>query len=288
MFIKTRDNMYIPMIETGDNNVYDGTGRNARRSRDWHQLYFEDGRLVHTREEIMQEVDRRIEKVVQKHVNKPKDSSVKECWTIEEIRQSYGYFAAIAISGNHTTNTSARQVRNFFLRGFEQAVSMDNERVIMDLHWCTGYPNYEHRYFSSEEELLKAWNEERSNGHTLWLSYKGCAESLWLEHHRKAVRRERSSKQPEEMELSQVMKYSDYEKQAKVGERILVKTGDLSRRRIYSRQDVYKVVSTTDQDGIILRKHGCRILRYFPRTSGSYGYLYAAILTDDEYEKLSA
>lgn len=289
IFIKIKDDKYIPMIELGDNNCYEDSGPNARRCRSWQQWNLVgDRKLAHTREEIMQDVEKMIDDKKQKYVNKPKERyEGNGTWTNDDIERQFGYFSGYAVAGKHCNDTSAQQVRNFFQRGFEQAVSMDTDYVTLDLHWCVKYPEYKHRYISNEEELLSAWDEELANGNNPWLSYYLCAENLWEQH-----RRKKSKKMvctiPEEMTLSHVMRYCDYEQQAKVGDRILVKTSSLTKTDVYKRRDVYTVVSTSYKDGTLLRKHGCRKSVYFPKTAWSYGNLYAAVLTNEEYKKLYA
>lgn len=293
MFIKTKDDKYIPMIELGDNNCYENSGRNARRSRSWQQWNLVgDRKLAHTREKIMQDVEKMIDDKKQRFANKPKqnifhEDTCKEFWTIEDVERQFGYFSGYAVAGKHCNDTSAQQIRNFFQRGFEQAVSMDTDHVVLDLHWCTKYPEYMHRYISNEEELLSAWDEELANGNNAWLTYHLCAENLWKQHRRKR-NKQKVCKIPEEITLSHIMRYCDYEQQAKVGDRILVGTSSLTRTDVYKRRDVYKVVSTSYKDGTLLRKHGCRHGVFFPKTSWSYSNLYAAVLTEEEYKKMYA
>ena len=295
MFVKLSNGKYIPMVETGDNNTYTATATGQKRSRDWQQWIIGKNYkgLAYTAEEIMGYVESVIDEEKREHVNKPKNIYKEDCneyWTYDEIERNLGYFTCIAVSGRHCNDTSAQQVRNFFRRGMEQAVSFEADNLTLDLHWCSEYPNYEHRYVTSEQELMEAWQTLHAEGKkTIWIDFGGYAvERLWETHRHKAPAREKKQTVLTAQTLSRVMSYSDYEKIAKEGDRVLVMASDLTRTSIWSRKKVYTVVRTNDPDGTILRKHGGRNSVYFPRDSWSYGCLMAAILTDEEYKKLAA
>lgn len=129
MFVKMSDGRYIPLVEIGDNNVYDiSWNGHQRRSRDWQQWVIgkQHDKLAFTKSEIMNEVERVIN-IEKERVGKPyADYEHKDgVYTEQEIEKHWGYYSGIAIEGQHCNNTSAQQVRNFFLRGFEQAVTFD-------------------------------------------------------------------------------------------------------------------------------------------------------------------
>lgn len=189
MFVKLSDGRFIPMVEMGDNNVRDWNGR---RSRSWQQWVIGKSFKTfpaYTKDEIMAEVECVINNE-KKRVGQPyADYEHKEgVYTEQEIEQHWGYYSCIAISGRHCNTTTAQQFRNFFLKGFEQAVTFD-EDVTIDLHWCTEYPNWEHRYVHSEQELRQTWEELKSEKRSIWLAYSGCADRLYEEHRRKVAPR---------------------------------------------------------------------------------------------------
>ena len=200
MFVKMSDGKYIPLVEMGDNNVWECDNR--RRARSWQQLIINGNYkgLAYSREEIMQYVESLVD-IEKKRVGKPyEDYEHKEgVYTEKEIEQRWGYYSCIAISGNgHCNNTSAQQWRNFMQKGFDQAVSFETDReVILDLHWCTEYPHYEHRLVKSEQELVQTWEELKDIGRDIWISYGYgyYADRLW-ERHRK--RTEKKPQQPKD------------------------------------------------------------------------------------------
>lgn len=193
MFVKMSDGKYIPLVEMGDNNVYDVTWRGrGRRSREWQQWVIDRKRLTYTRDEIMDSVEDMINKYKEQYANKPKpDYEHSEgIWTEHDVEKRFGYFSALAIDGNgHCNITSAQQVRNFFLKGFEQAVSFDEPNLILDLHWCTEYPHYEHRKATTEQELLTLWEELKAEKRDIWVGYGSWVEFLWDKHRRRTERK---------------------------------------------------------------------------------------------------
>ena len=191
MFVKMSDGKYIPLVEMGSNNVWECDLR--RRARSWQQLVIgkQYKTLAFSREEIMQYVESMID-VEKERVGKPYESyrHKEGVYTEQEIEQEWGYFSAIAISGNgHCNYTTAQMWRNFMLKGFDQAVSFETDReLVLDLHYSTEYPHTEHRYVKSEEELLATWEELKNIDRDIWVGYGFCADSLWERHRKRAER----------------------------------------------------------------------------------------------------
>lgn len=231
MFVRMSDGKYVPLVEMGDNNVWEWGNR--RRARSWHQLVIgkQYKRLAFSREEIMQHVESMIDSEKER-VGKPyADYEHKEgVYTEKEIEQRWGYYSGVAISGNgHCNNTSAQQFRNFILKGFDQAVSFETDRELeLDLHWCTEYPHWEHRYVKSEEELVQVWNELQGINHSIWVSYH-YSDCLWERHRKRAEKR-----QPVEHTTAWVVK---------IGYRYVEK---MSSRRLWhsSRMEYAKIYAT--------------------------------------------
>ena len=191
MFVKLSNGKYIPLVEIGDNNVYDCSGR---RSRSWQQ-WIVGGQhkcLAFTRNEIMNEVESVIDEQKARYANKPiPEYEHKEgIYTEQDIEKRFGYFSGIAISGRHCNDTTAQQFRNFFLKGFDQAVTFAEESLELDLHWCPEYPNYKHRYVKSEQELTEAWEELQSSKCDIWISYRGSGDYLWEKYRKRAKPRQ--------------------------------------------------------------------------------------------------
>ena len=195
MFIKMSDGRYIPLVEIGDNNVYDiSWNGHQRRSRNWQQWVIGKQRekLAFTKSEIMNDVERMIN-IEKERVGKPYASyeNKEGVYTEQEIEKNWGYYAGIAIEGQHCNKTSAQQVRNFFLKGFEQAVTFD-ECEELKLTWCTGYPNYERCNVKSEEELMTVYEGLTIPGCHVTVSFCRWTEYLWDKH------RKRAEKKPQE------------------------------------------------------------------------------------------
>lgn len=196
MFVKLNDNKFIPLIETGSNNCYDimWNGR-ERRERSWHQLRIQ-GRhndFAFTREEIMQEVERWIDDEKEQHANKPKPEYYHDTtpFTEKDIESHFGYFAGMAIEGRNTGDTTAQQVRNFFLKGFEQAVDMAEETPTINLTWNTRNgekTEYHHHNATTEKDITDKWNELTAEGREVWIGYY-CADYLYEQHRRRAVKK---------------------------------------------------------------------------------------------------
>lgn len=194
MFVKMSDGRFIPMVEMGDNNVWEAGNR--RRARGWQQWSIGKGNAfpVYTREEIMADVERMIDHEKERVGLPYADYEHKNgCYTDQEIEKNFGYYSCIAIEGRHCNNTSAQMVRNFFLKGFEQAVSFDEDKgdLHIELHWCTEYPHWERRCADTEEELLRLWDELKDSGKSLWLDFRYGADLLYRQHRKRAPKREK-------------------------------------------------------------------------------------------------
>lgn len=184
MFAKLGDDKYIPMVEMGDNNVYEGYGRYERRARDWQnwRVPGKEKQIVLTHQEIMEGIHNLIQDTVDNWVNKPAreyDNIPGPYWTFNDVYKQYGWLTGIAISGKNTSMTTARMVRNFFNRGFEQAVNMHDVKYWghFPIRLCY-WENCEKRcfYYDTLDEFLE--DTERRDGTKYWVEYIGV-EPLW-------------------------------------------------------------------------------------------------------------
>lgn len=192
MFVKLSGDKYIPMIESGDNNVYDCYNR--RRSRDWHHARWitqSKTEYAFTADEIMKDVEAFIDSVKAEYVGNERpdyDHQGEGVYTDKEVERRFGYFNALAIGGKGTWDTTAQMILNFFKKGIEMAVTLDE--IHLDVRWCSKYPNYEHRYVSTEEELATAFKEGLDAERDVWISFFGATDYLY-ERQRKAVTKKR-------------------------------------------------------------------------------------------------
>lgn len=188
MFAKVDENQYIPMVEMGDNNVYEGYGRYERRCRDWQSWRVPgfEKQLVLTRQEICEGIKELIMSTAKRYVNQPArewDNIPGPYWTYQDVYKQYGWLTAIAVAGRQTTGTTARMVQNFFYRGFDQAVDMRN------ITYCGKFPmrlcyweDCEKRcfYYDTLDELVE--DIQKRDGLKYWVEYLGSAEILWDSH----------------------------------------------------------------------------------------------------------
>lgn len=193
MFVKLSDNKYIPMVESGDNNVWE-VGNN-RRARSWcHARWITNSKteFAFTVDEIMKGVEDMIGRVKSQYVGKERpdyDSRHGEdVYTDKEIERRFGWFDGISVYGKGTTGTTAQQIRNFFKKGIEMAVSL--EEINLDVHWSIKYPHYEHRYVSTEAELHTAFKEGLDAGCDVWIGLSSSADYLY-EHKKKEIAKKR-------------------------------------------------------------------------------------------------
>lgn len=186
MFIKMSDGTYIPLIESGDNNVWD-VDRN-RRSRDWcscrwmHETDEQRRRFSLTEEEILDTARREITSTVEKYAGEEPPFGGSP-YRKEQVLADLGFFNCIRISG-HTT-TSASCFFNFIKSGIRNAVTFDEMRCPVRLSWyelsedkktskwCTDYAK-------DESELALKWAGHLAQGRTpsIGLS-EGNAEYAW-------------------------------------------------------------------------------------------------------------
>ena len=191
MFAKVGEDKYIPMLEVGDNNLYEGWGRNKRRCRNWQSWSVpgHEQKLVLSKKEIVEGVDELINVTVRERLNKPArqwDPIPGQYWTYRDIYKNYGWLTATAVTGKSCSDTTARMVENFFRRGFEQAVDMRN------IEYCGKFPmrlcyyeDYEQHcfYYDNFKDFIE--DIERRDISKYWVEYLGSAEIFWNTHRNK-------------------------------------------------------------------------------------------------------
>lgn len=173
MFVKMNDGTYIPIIESGDNNVWD-VDRN-RRSRDWSSCRWmheskEQRKLYSIPEkDILAAAQHEVEVTLERHVGVEPPFGGKK-YTEEDVLSDLGYFNCIKVSGKSTT--SARDFLNFVKSGFRNAVSWDDLREIggsIYLGWYEKDGPYRREYAKDEEELSGKWTKCLNEGITPWI-----------------------------------------------------------------------------------------------------------------------
>ncbi len=168
MFVKLSDGRFIPMMEMGDNNVWDVTYRGkARRSRSWSNIRLNNGQKFFTEDEIkkfLEEWNNEFE------AKRQKDLRSDDEWSRKSAENAnFGYYEAISVYGKGGTHgTSFKDVRNIILGGVKNCISVEdavNKCGLKITYWkkeegdiALTCQKYEH--FSTEEEMLNIINEK--------------------------------------------------------------------------------------------------------------------------------
>ena len=189
LFVKLRSGKYLPIVESGDNNVYEYNNR--RRARSWQNggsLYiFSNRHYDLTADEIMAGIENIINDDKKRYVGQLTDRYDKECttrYTEEDVERDYSYFSGLTLSSCGNKWASANQIRNFFKRAIENAVDADEVDFVVS--WYTGYPHCENRYPSTEEELWAAISEGLVGGYHPWISCSNADSILYARQNKRS------------------------------------------------------------------------------------------------------
>lgn len=178
LFVKTRENKYIPIVESGDNNCWEVCSN--RRARSWASvLLTEEPKLSLTANEIMAGVERWIDNKKEQYVGKPIDvfDKTSRPTTERDIEDEFGYYDGLAIGNANWSKTSAQTVRNFFKRGIKQAVDFKDVDLEVWWHYRTNDGKdvkTERRYPKTEDELVEMFEEAKQKG--CWPCYSFVSE----------------------------------------------------------------------------------------------------------------
>lgn len=168
-FIKVGDNLYLPIIEAGCNNVYEASGNGRKRSRDWsNNRWITGGKTICTREEI----ESSIEQIRNDAIANCSDyvKRFDESWAYDEKR--FGYHTGLSIYGKRTSTTTFGNFKGFFMRGCDEALTIEellqksvNVRIRLP-YWFNdkeltekGLERKSEVYPKTTEELLSAVKE---------------------------------------------------------------------------------------------------------------------------------
>ena len=168
MFVKLSDGRFIPMMEMGDNNVYDASYRGkARRSRSWSNINLNRGQKFFTESEIkkfLEEWNNDFE------AKRQKDLQSDEEWLQKSAENAnFGFYEAISVYGKGGTHgTSFKDVRNIVLSGVKNCISVEDAIKKCGLkitYWKkeegdTALTCQKYERFSTEEEMLNIINEK--------------------------------------------------------------------------------------------------------------------------------
>lgn len=121
LFVKVANDLYIPMIESGDNNCYDYAGK---RSRSWlNQRNVTGGAVWASSGTILSTIDRIREERIASNRQTVEAGILDQGDLYDDKR--FGWHEGIAIYGKHTSNTTFGMYRNFYKTGIERALTIE-------------------------------------------------------------------------------------------------------------------------------------------------------------------
>jgi hypothetical protein len=182
-FVKLRrTGEVIPMVLAGSNNCFDypsyGHSR-GRRARSWGNApwYNRKGKISEKPEVIVRNLDAELNRRIRNRYDKEDKPA--------DVRNRFGYYAAVAISGRGTRGTSWNAWRSQFTNGIKNAVTIE-QLAELGVHlyfsgstWGdepndgmpqTVYLETEPQYFA-ELKKWRAWKGNNGNGRSFWLDF---------------------------------------------------------------------------------------------------------------------
>ena len=186
MFVKLSNNKYIPMMEMGDNNVYEvsyGRGK-AKRVRSWSNANLNRGQKFFTHDEIVSSLNSWYNESEQKR-NRDKESGID--WKVETAKSgSFGYYEAVSVYGKHTTDTTFNHVKNLVLSGEKNCISFEEAVKVCGLniyYWEDskngGFPQQKYISFETEEEMFSRIEEMFGEGKNYFFEFSFYANKMY-------------------------------------------------------------------------------------------------------------
>jgi hypothetical protein len=214
-FIKVGDNLFIPMVECGDNNVYEAAGNGRKRARSWcNDSWIANGKTICTREEIESRINQIRDEVIQRSEENVKEYD--ESWSYQDKR--FGYHTGIAIYGKHTSNTTFGNFKGFYMSGCDGALTIE-ELLKHNVNVCVRLPHYnsvkeeiEKKGLECKQTVCPKTTEELINTIKEWDEYYGNEITYYIDFFSvwglKNLKRERSkTKQRKEKQYIQTKEY---------------------------------------------------------------------------------
>lgn len=180
MFLKVKENMFIPIYEGGDNNVWNYD--NKSRSRSWCNIRLKGMENVYcTETELIDILNNIREEVIQLN-----EVYKKSCpgYYREYSDKQYGYFDSLSISGKIPLTTSWNDYLNFFKKGFQNAITFEEAkelRLTVRLSYYDLENNNNHfDYINTEEELFNMIDEIKNNSkYGAWVCYGSVSDKIY-------------------------------------------------------------------------------------------------------------
>lgn len=171
MFVKLSDGRYIPMMEMGDNNVWECSYRGSdkqKRARSWSNINLYNGKKFFTKDEVKKYLDN-WKGEVDKKIDEYRNSDDEWCRNAAE-KANFGFFDAIAVYGKGGTwGTSFNDVKNIIMGGFKNCLSFED--AVKNCHLRISYWEKSnskesmlscHKFatFKTEDEMFAFINEK--------------------------------------------------------------------------------------------------------------------------------
>lgn len=154
----------LPMIEIGDNNVYECCS--GRRVRSWYNLHVDNKTLFKDWEAINAAIETWNKSYTDKQ---EKYRNSDEEWKRDSADGAFGYFESMAVYGKRTWNTTFNDVRNLIKSGMKYMLTIDEAIASKQLYitgdWEEGRqkPNI---LIENEEMLFEALDNKK------WIIFK--------------------------------------------------------------------------------------------------------------------
>lgn len=168
LFLRLSDNSLIPMVEAGDNNVWDG----RKRSREWQSCHFgKTIKLSYTEDEILRDLDRIFLDVTEnarRHFDDFPQYVPANMTPGKDAKERFGYYYGASIYGKTSHTTTWGAFRNFFLSAIRNAVPFETYTSHfggLRFEWyekdpCGGPSRFKQtQSYLNESELCCAWDE---------------------------------------------------------------------------------------------------------------------------------
>lgn len=166
LFIRMSDNTVIPLIQSGDNNLYN-EGLHSRRQirvRSWSGCLLCDDKLSYSLQEIKDYLEYKYQHAL---------TYMEPGQTEKDVREHFGWYASLALYGYHTSTTTYSAYKRFFISGYEDAIPFkDFVRVFYGLMLCywDGEKYVESGLLTDENTLVSEYEAaQNSFGSKVWV-----------------------------------------------------------------------------------------------------------------------
>lgn len=168
MFLKVKGDMFIPIFEGGDNNVWECD--NKRRARSWYNARYKGMQSVFCSENKLIEILNNIHEEV-KHDNENYSD------------KNFGYFESMSIYGKSPYTTSWNDFLNFYKKGIRNAITVEEAKVLkisITVSYCDLNNKHISNNVNTEEELfnmiLKAYEDSK---YDIWIGYSSISDRVY-------------------------------------------------------------------------------------------------------------